>query len=135
MQDWHTFQFQDHAMRTPELADIENLYNNNDDFVRADVDKLPMIFMSDIATAQAAPALFAQFINVTTDAFLHPPKPTVEYKSTSTPEDHKRTREEEAAIIEAAGATEIYQQLYDEMTERIRMNYILFGIGMNCVET
>lgn len=90
----------------------------------------PPIFITDIATTRAAPAVFAALLDITVDE-LEVIFASTENKQKTEPEK-KLTQEQEHAIIKGAGAAQIYAMLEQEIQQRIKQNYLLFGVAMFC---
>mmetsp|Transcript_40486 Transcript_40486/g.47384 ORF Transcript_40486/g.47384 Transcript_40486/m.47384 type:complete len:402 (-) Transcript_40486:183-1388(-) len=129
LQDIVTFGFYNKTL-APELQTFRVLSNSSDDYLQGVVNDFSPIFITDIATTRAAPAIFAALLGVTVDE--------LESVSGSTPikekskTENKLTKEQEHGIVKTAGATQIYARLEREIQQRIKQNYLLFGVAMFC---
>ena len=105
---------------TPELQTFRELSNSSDDYLQGVVNNFPPIFVTDIATTRAAPAIFAALLGVTADE-LESISGATKNKEKSKAEN-KLTKEQE----------QIYARLEREIQQRIKQNYLLFGVAMFC---
>lgn len=129
LQDIITFGFSNKTV-APELQSFRQLSNGSDDYLQGVVKAFPPIFVTDIATTRAAPAVFAAMLGVTVDEL------ETAFASTHNKEKSKTvkklTKEQEHGIVKTAGATQIYDRLEQEMQQRIKQNHLLFGVAMFC---
>jgi len=128
LQDIATFGFGNKTMLTPELRKFQKSTNSGDDYLKSTVKDFPPIFITDIATARAAPAVFAALLGVTIDK-LERIFASSQNRQFS---EKKLTKEEEREIVEKAGATQIFAKLEEEMQQRIKQNYLMYGVAMFC---
>ena len=129
LQDMVTFGFYNTTL-TPELQTFRELSNSSDDYLQGVVNNFPPIFVTDIATTRAAPAIFAALLGVTADELESISGATK--KKEKSKAENKLTKEQEHGIVKTAGATQIYARLEREIQQRIKQNYLLFGVAMFC---
>lgn len=130
LQDIVTFGFRNKTLLTPELQAFRQPSNSRLNYAQGVVKDFPPIFITDIATTRAAPAVFAALLDITVDE-LEVIFASTENKQKTEPEK-KLTQEQEHAIIKGAGAAQIYAMLEQEIQQRIKQNYLLFGVAMFC---
>jgi hypothetical protein len=129
LQDLVTFGFRNKTMLVPELKTFQR-ESNSSEYLQSLVRDFAPIFITDIATTREAPAVFAALVGVTVDELRNTVNST---KSTErTKKDKKLTDEQERRVVNAAGATQIYARLEQEMQQRIKQNHLLFGMGLFC---
>ena len=132
LQDIATFGFRNKTLLTPELQVFHQPSNNRLNYSQDVVKNFPPIFITDIATTLVAPAVFAALLDVTVDELENIFASTQQiYKGNSKP-NNTLTKEQEHAIIKRAGAAQIYAMLEQEIQQRIKQNYLLFGVAMSC---
>jgi hypothetical protein len=129
LQDLVTFGFRNKTMLVPELKTFRRESNSSEYLQSLVKDFLPL-FITDIATTRAAPAVFAALLGVTVDELRNTVASTKREETTK--KDKKLTGEQERRVVNASGATQIYARLEQEMQQRIKQNYLLFGMGLFC---
>ena len=130
LQDMVTFGFYNTTLTTPERQTFRELSSNSDDYLQGVVNDFLPIFITDIATTRAAPAIFATLLGVTVNE-LESVSGATKNKEKSKAEN-KLTKEQEHGIVQTAGATQIYARLEREIQQRIKQNYLLFAVAMFC---
>ena len=120
-------------MRTSEVETIQKDYLNGDAYLRNRIDNFKPIFVTDVQTLKEAPVIIAELLGVPLDTAIEVVNKKL--KSQSSGKRKKWTREEEKILVQEAGATEIYQTLEKQMQQKIKQNYLYYGMRFLCNDT